>query len=164
MFFIRCDPLTSLTPSVTESSAVSRKSCQPIRHKAGWATDVKRYRRMELVNETKEALVARVGALEQRFADLRNSMRASAALPTNWRLTPKERDLFLSLLANDTVTKEMAMLVLYGTEDRPDHSVAMFMSRIRSKTEPHSVKIETINRTGYRLVWTKTLKLDAVEH
>ncbi|MHC2581417.1 DNA-binding response OmpR family regulator [Bradyrhizobium diazoefficiens] len=125
-------------------------------------------RRMELVNETKEALVARVGALEQRFADLRNSMRACAALPTNWRLTPKERDLFLSLLANDTVTKEMAMLVLYGTEDRPDHSVAMFMSRIRSKTEGHSVVIETINRTGYRLVdrlvWTKTLKLDAVEH
>lgn len=81
---------------------------------------------------------------------------------------PKEPDLFLSLLANDTVTKEMAMLVLYGTEDRPDHGVAMFMSRIRSKTEPHSVKIETINRTGYRLVdrlvWTKTLKLDAVEH
>ncbi|MCP1742300.1 DNA-binding winged helix-turn-helix (wHTH) protein [Bradyrhizobium japonicum] len=30
------------------------------------------------------------------------------------------------------------------------------------------MKIETINRTGYRLVdrlvWTKTLKLDAVEH
>ena len=51
-------------------------------------------------------------------------------------MTPKERDLFLSLLANDTVTKEMAMLVLYGTEDRPDHSVAMFMSRIRSKTNP----------------------------
>ncbi|UGX97354.1 helix-turn-helix domain-containing protein [Bradyrhizobium barranii subsp. barranii] len=99
-------------------------------------TDVKRYRRMELVNETKEALVARVGALERRFAELRNSMRASAALPANWRLPPKEPDLFLSLLANDTVTKEMAMLVLYGTEDRPDHSVAMFMSRIRSKTNP----------------------------
>lgn len=125
-------------------------------------------RRMELVEETKEALVARVRALEQKFAALRNSMRASGALPTNWRLTPKERDLFLVLLANDSVTKEMAMLVLYGTEDRPDHGVAMFMSRIRSKTEGHSVVIETINRTGYRLVdqlaWTKTLKLDAVEH
>ncbi|MBB4377076.1 helix-turn-helix domain-containing protein [Bradyrhizobium sp. SBR1B] len=123
---------------------------------------------MELVEETKEALVARVRALEQKFAALRNSMRASGALPTNWRLTPKERDLFLVLLANDSVTKEMAMLVLYGTEDRPDHGVAMFMSRIRSKTEGHSVVIETINRTGYRLVdqlaWTKTLKLDAVEH
>ncbi|MDX3966117.1 MAG: helix-turn-helix domain-containing protein [Bradyrhizobium sp.] len=123
---------------------------------------------MEMVKLTKEALAERVGVLERKFADLRQSMVACAALPANWRLTPKERELFLALLSNDTVTKEMAMLVLYGTEDRPDHGVAMFMSRIRAKTESHSVKIETINRTGYRLVdrlvWTKTLKLDAVEH
>ncbi|CCD94629.1 hypothetical protein BRAO375_3660023 [Bradyrhizobium sp. ORS 375] len=95
-------------------------------------------------------------------------MVVSTALPTQWRLTPKERDLFLSLLSNETVTKEMALLVLYGTEDRPEHSVAMFMSRVRAKTEAHGVTIETINRTGYRLVdrlvWAKTLKLDAVEH
>lgn len=126
-------------------------------------------RRMNLVNETNKALTERVGALEQKFADLRRSMLASSALPAHWRLTPKERELFLALLCNDTVTKEMAMLVLYGTEDRPDHSVAMFMSRIRSKTERHSVKIETINRTGYRLVerltWATLLKLDTpVEH
>ncbi|MHC2291825.1 DNA-binding response OmpR family regulator [Bradyrhizobium barranii subsp. barranii] len=126
-------------------------------------------RRMDLVNETKEALAARVGVLERKFADLRKSMLASGALPTAWKLTPKERDLFLALLSNDIVTKQMAMLILYGTADRPSHSVDVFMSRIRSKTEDFSVLIETINRTGYRLVdrrvWTKTLKLDApVEH
>lgn len=126
-------------------------------------------RRMDLVNETKEALAARVGVLERKFADLRKSMLGSSALPTNWKLTPKERDLFLALLSNDIVTKQMAMLILYGTADRASHSVDVFMSRIRSKTEDHSVLIETINRTGYRLVdrivWTKTLKLDApVEH
>lgn len=120
---------------------------------------------MDLALETKETLAERIGHLEQKFADLRQSMLASVALPAKWRLTPKERDLFLTLLSNDIVTKQMAMLTLYGTADRPTHSVDVFMSRIRSKTESHSVKIETINRTGYRLVdrlaWTKTLKLDA---
>ncbi|WP_433994522.1 helix-turn-helix domain-containing protein [Bradyrhizobium elkanii] len=124
---------------------------------------------MDLALETKEALVERVGLLERKFADLRQSMLASVALPSNWRLTPKERDLFLALLSNGIVTKQMAMLILYGTADRPTHSVDVFMSRIRSKTKSHSVKIETINRTGYRLVdrlvWRKTLKLDIpVEH
>lgn len=124
---------------------------------------------MDLSIETKETLASRIDQLEQKFADLRQSMLASVALPSNWRLTPKERDLFLALLSNDIVTKQMAMLTLYGTADRPTHSVDVFVSRIRSKTEPHFVKIETINRTGYRLVdrweWVRTLKLDTpVEH
>ncbi|HEY0329629.1 MAG TPA: helix-turn-helix domain-containing protein [Rhodopseudomonas sp.] len=111
----------------------------------------------------------RIVSLTQTLENLRQSMALAGSLPSDWKLTPKERSLFLALLRNDTVTKQMAIVLLYGTEDRPSRSVDVFMSRIRQKTKIHSVTIETINRTGYRLVdrlvWAKTLKLDApVEH
>jgi DNA-binding response OmpR family regulator len=120
--------------------------------------------------ETKEALIQRIGNLEQLICSLRQSMSVAGALPADWRLTPKERDLILVLVANDIVTKEMAKVVLYGTDaaDRPDHTIDVFLSRIRRKTRDHAVTIETINRTGYRLVdrlvWAKTLKLGVAEH
>jgi DNA-binding response OmpR family regulator len=127
--------------------------------------------RMSLGTETNEALIRRIGSLEQLIGDLRQSMSIAGALPSEWRLTPKERDLILALIANETVTKEMAKVVLYGTDaaDRPDHTIDVFLSRIRRKTRDHAVTIETINRTGYRLVdrlvWAKALKLGAVaEH
>ncbi|WP_245309307.1 helix-turn-helix domain-containing protein [Bradyrhizobium retamae] len=125
---------------------------------------------MDLSGETNEALIGRIVSLTQTINDLRQSMSLSGALPPDWRLTPKERDLFLALVRNEIVSKQMAVVVLYGTQDRETtHSVDVFMSRIRHKTEKHRIKIETINRTGYRLVdrlvWAKTLKLDTpVEH
>ncbi|WP_249164997.1 helix-turn-helix domain-containing protein [Bradyrhizobium liaoningense] len=122
---------------------------------------------MELVNETKEALVARVGALERRFAELRNSMRASAALP-NWRLTPQgTRPVPVAARERhrherDGDARSLRHRRSPGSQRRDVHVAHPV------EDEPHSVKIETINRTGYRLVdrlvWTKTLKLDAVEH
>ncbi len=122
---------------------------------------------MNLSELPKAALVQRIGDLQQLLDDLRQSMSMAGSLPTEWKLTPKERALFLALIRNDIVTKDMAKLILYGTMQRRSHSVDVFMSRIRRKTEDHSVTIETINRTGYRLVdrlvWAKTLKLDAVE-
>ncbi|WP_316219106.1 helix-turn-helix domain-containing protein [Bradyrhizobium sp. SZCCHNR2026] len=108
----------------------------------------------------------KVAALTATIEDMRRSMVLAASLPPAWKLTPKERDLFLALIANETVTKPMAMVILYGAnaEGRGAHSVDVFISRIRRKTEDHAVTIETINRTGYRLVdrlvWAKTLKLD----
>jgi len=91
-------------------------------------------------------------------------MSGFGSLPAEWKLTPKERALFLALVRNEVVTKPMATVLLYGAEERPSHSVDVFLSRIRKKTKPHFVTIETINRTGYRLVdrlvWAKTLKLD----
>jgi DNA-binding response OmpR family regulator len=125
---------------------------------------------MNLGSETTETLIQRIGDLEQLIAGLRQSMTAAAALPSEWRLTPKERHLILALIANEIVTKEMAKVVLYGTEaaDRPDHTIDVFLSRIRRKTRDHAVHIETINRTGYRLVdrlaWAKALKLGVAEH
>ncbi|WP_315743163.1 MULTISPECIES: helix-turn-helix domain-containing protein [unclassified Bradyrhizobium] len=115
---------------------------------------------------SKEELVGKVASLTATIEGVRRSMFLAASLPAGWRLTPMERDLFLALISNDTVTKPMAMVILYGAdqEGRPTHSVDVFISRIRRKTENHSVTIETINRTGYRLVdrlvWAKTLKLD----
>ncbi|WP_315826088.1 helix-turn-helix domain-containing protein [Bradyrhizobium sp. SZCCHNG3015] len=115
---------------------------------------------------SRQELVVKVAALTATIEDMRRSMVLAGSLPPAWRLTPKERDLFLALIANETVTKPMAMVILYGTnEDRREtHSVDVFISRIRRKTEDHAVTIETINRTGYRLVdrlvWAKTLKLD----
>ncbi|BAM87642.1 hypothetical protein S58_16340 [Bradyrhizobium oligotrophicum S58] len=115
---------------------------------------------------SKQELVVKVAALTATIEDMRRSMVLAASLPAGWRLTPKERDLFLALISNETVTKPMAMVILYGAnqDGRETHSVDVFISRIRRKTEDHSVTIETINRTGYRLVdrlvWAKTLKLD----
>ncbi|WP_315740858.1 helix-turn-helix domain-containing protein [Bradyrhizobium sp. SZCCHNR1093] len=115
---------------------------------------------------SKQELVVKVAALTATIEDMRRSMVLAASLPTGWRLTPKERDLFLALISNETVTKPMAMVILYGADQdgRETHSVDVFISRIRRKTEDHSVTIETISRTGYRLVdrlvWAKTLKLD----
>ncbi|WP_316206036.1 helix-turn-helix domain-containing protein [Bradyrhizobium sp. SZCCHNR3058] len=121
---------------------------------------------MKMIDFSKEELVGKVAALTATIEDMRRSMVLAGSLPAEWRLTPKERDLFLALISNSTVTKPMAMVILYGADQdgRPTHSVDVFMSRIRRKTEGQSVTIETINRTGYRLVdrlvWAKTLKLD----
>lgn len=115
---------------------------------------------------SKQELVVKVAALTATIEDMRRSIILAASLPAAWKLTPKERDLFLALIANETVTKPMAMVILYGANEdgRETHSVDVFISRIRRKTERHAVTIETINRTGYRLVdrlqWAKTLKLD----
>jgi DNA-binding response OmpR family regulator len=137
-----------------------------IRLKAVKLTDVKRRRRTKVTDFSKEELVGKVAALTATIDGMRRSMVLAASLPAAWRLTPKERDLFLALISNETVTKPMAMVILYGADrdGRPTHSVDVFISRIRRKTEGQSVIIETINRTGYRLVdrlvWAKTLKLD----
>lgn len=118
-----------------------------------------------MLSESKVNLSKRVAALTQTLDDLRTSMSMAGPLPLDWRLTPKESALFLALARNDVLTKKMALLVLYGTETNTPHSIGVFMSRLRHKTEPHGIKIETINRTGYRLldrlVWVKALKLDA---
>jgi DNA-binding response OmpR family regulator len=119
--------------------------------------------------ETHEALIGQIASLKETIGNLRRSMSMTGTLPPDWRLTPKERSLFLALVRNEIVTKQMAVVILYGDQDRPAHSVNVFMSRIRKKTENQSVTIETINNTGYRLVdrlvWAKTLKLDTpVEH
>jgi DNA-binding response OmpR family regulator len=125
---------------------------------------------INLQSETNEALIQRIGSLEQLISDIRQSMSIAALLPHEWHLTPSERDLFLVLVANETVSRDMAKVAIYGADaiERPDHSVDVFMSRIRRKTKDHSVIIETINRTGYRLVdrlvWAKTLKLGVAEH
>ncbi|WP_316234833.1 helix-turn-helix domain-containing protein [Bradyrhizobium sp. SZCCHNR1004] len=121
---------------------------------------------MKMIDFSKDELVGKVAALTATIEDMRRSMVLAGSLPAEWKLTPKERDLFLALISNSTVTKPMAMVILYGADQdgRPTHSVDVFISRIRRKTEGQSVTIETINRTGYRLVdrlvWAKTLKLD----
>jgi DNA-binding response OmpR family regulator len=119
---------------------------------------------MDLSVVSKEELASRIESLTGTIESLRASMSGAGSLPVEWKLTPKERSLFLALVRNEIVTKQMAMVLLYGVADRPSHSVDVFLSRIRTKTEPHEVTIETINRTGYRLVdrlvWAKTLKLD----
>jgi DNA-binding response OmpR family regulator len=124
---------------------------------------------MDLNSLSPQELVSRIESLEGTIESLRVSMSGEGSLPVEWKLTPKETSLFLALVRNEIVTKKMAVVLLYGVEERPSHSVDVFMSRIRTKTDPHSVTIETINRTGYRLVdrlvWAKTLKLDtSVKH
>ncbi len=125
--------------------------------------------RMNLREASKEELVGRIASLTETIDGIRSAMAGVGALPAEWKLTPNERSLFLAMIRNEIVTKQMATVLLYGARERPSHSVDVFLSRIRHKTAPHGVVIETINRVGYRLVdrlvWAKTLKLDiTAEH
>jgi DNA-binding response OmpR family regulator len=119
---------------------------------------------MNLSTASRDELVGRITALTETIDGIRSAMSGAGSLPAEWKLTPKERDLFLALIRHEIVTKKMATVLLYGADDRQSHSIDVFLSRIRKKTADYKVTIETINRTGYRLVdrlvWAKKLKLD----
>lgn len=71
------------------------------------------------------------------------------------------------LLKCEAVSKTSMMTALYaGNTERPSIKlIDVFVHRLRKKTRKHSVEIRTILGVGYsladRLVWRKTLKLDA---
>ncbi|WP_311276127.1 helix-turn-helix domain-containing protein [Methylobacterium sp. WCS2018Hpa-22] len=86
------------------------------------------------------------------------------AIPSEWKLTPSERTIVLTLLKNDVVTKDSMIALLYGgSGSLPGRkTIDVFLSRIRKKTEQFSFEISTTLGIGYslkdRVAWVKALK------
>lgn len=102
-----------------------------------------------------------VQALEQENDELRERIRVLEEIvgirievPLVFGLTAHEAMLFGLLLKRDLVTKDLAMLGLYG--DRPNLDpeikiVDVYVCKARKKLRRFGVEIETVWGRGYRL-------------
>lgn len=103
--------------------------------------------------------------LRRDLAALRTSLVATETNPpADWRLTAFERTVFQALLKRETVAKATIVQLLHGA-DAPASArknIDVFISRIRRKTAPFGVTIETIFGVGYRLLdreaWLKAIE------
>lgn len=99
--------------------------------------------------------------LEAENEELREKLRALEEMlgvrietPLVLQLTGQEAKMFGILLKRDLVTKEQAMVVLYG--ERPECEVEIkivdvFVCKMRKKLKGFDIAIETIWGRGYRM-------------
>ncbi|WP_448031522.1 helix-turn-helix domain-containing protein [Bradyrhizobium liaoningense] len=92
--------------------------------------------------------------LRERIRVLEELVGIRIDVPLVFGLTAHEAVLFGLLLRRDLVTKEMAMVGLYG--DRPDLDpeikiVDVYVCKARKKLKRFGVEIETVWGRGYRL-------------
>lgn len=111
-------------------------------------------------------LSLKVARLEAENAALKSSLMESDRMtPPSWQLTKIEQMIFRMLLTSDLVRKADIVKVLHSREIKASDfkNIDVFILRIRRKTKPVGVKIETILRHGYRLVnredWLNILNL-----
>lgn len=100
------------------------------------------------------ALEAENDALRDRLAMLEEAMGLRIETPLMLGLTGHEAKLFGILLKRDLVTKEAAMVAIYG--DQPNSEVEIkivdvFVCKARKKLKPYDIEIETVRGRGYRM-------------
>lgn len=97
-----------------------------------------------------DALLADRDTLAEEVRQLRAAMTMEIQFPDTWKLSPKQQELLRHLLARETVSRDSAMVLLYGgyIDDPPSPEiVAVFVCQIRSKIRPYGGSIAT-NRGG----------------
>lgn len=101
-------------------------------------------------------LRARIEVLEEENRQLRQQLVPAIAVPSDWRLTPMETRLPLALRAAspNIVSRERAMLALYGFDDAPEAKILdQFLCRLRGRLADLrlSVLVENVYGRGWRL-------------
>jgi DNA-binding response OmpR family regulator len=94
-----------------------------------------------------ESLRAEVAGLRAMLFD------SKAVAPAEWRLTAAETRVFRVLLAVDTCTRK---IIAEGAQVPETRTVDVHITRIRNKTKPFSVRIESVVGSGWRLVGRTT--------
>lgn len=109
---------------------------------------------MTLRDELVQRLERENDELRERVRVLEELVGIRIDVPLVFGLTAHEAVLFGLLLRRDLVTKEMAMVGLYG--DRPDLDpeikiIDVYICKARKKLKGFGVEIETVWGRGYRL-------------
>jgi two-component system cell cycle response regulator CtrA len=109
---------------------------------------------MNLRDELVQKLEAENDELRERVRVLEEMVGIRIDVPIIFGLTAHEAGVFGVLLKREIVTKEMAMLALYG--DRPNHEVEIkivdvYVCKARKKLKRFGIEIETVWGRGFRL-------------
>lgn len=111
---------------------------------------------MTLRDDYVAAVEAENETLRGRILMLEEILGMRLEVPLEFGLTPQETKLFGFLLQRDLITKEAAMVVLYGGRPDGDDAVELqivdvFVCKIRGKLKRFGISIETVWGQGYRL-------------
>lgn len=110
---------------------------------------------MSLRDAYVETLERENGELRERIALLEEQLGIRFETPLCLNLTSQEARLFGILLKRDLVTKQIAMIALYGHKPDCDEAeikiVDVFVCKLRKKLAPFSIVIETQWGQGYFL-------------
>ncbi len=107
---------------------------------------------MTLRDELVATLTEENETLREKLRLLEQSQGLTLETPLVFRLTGQEARLFAVLLRRDLVTKELAMMTLYPTnENVEDKIIDVFICKIRKKLKPFGIVVETVWGRGYRL-------------
>jgi len=109
---------------------------------------------MTLRDEYVMALEAENDQLREKIVTLEEMLGLRIETPLMLGLTNQESKLFGILLKRDMVTKDAAMIAIYG--DKPDSDVEIkivdvFVCKARKKLKPYEITIETVWGRGYRM-------------
>lgn len=96
----------------------------------------------------------RLAERDETIRQLRALLLPQADLPLEWELTHREARVFRAMLGVDMLTREAAMAALYSDrpDDAPDQKIVdVFICKLRKKTRPYGVAIDTVWGQGWRL-------------
>lgn len=111
------------------------------------------------MSELRDAYVAAIDAenemLRERIAALEAQLGMTVEVPLSLGLTAAETKLFGYFLKRDLVTKDGALVVMYGhrpaDEMAEEKIIDVFVCKMRRKLTPFGIAIETIWGRGYRM-------------
>lgn len=103
--------------------------------------------------------------LREQVRQLQELLGLTIEVPLMLGLTGKEAALLGFLMKRDLVTKEAAMIVLYGDrlDELPEEKIIdVFVCKMRPKLAPVGIEIDTVWGRGYRMRPEMRAKLEAL--